>query len=49
MCLHYVQIKEVESQRANVSPHTAAYVTAKGMTVVNIPLMRGTVVVAVNE
>jgi hypothetical protein len=30
-------------------PHTAAYVTAKGMAVVYIPWMRGTVVVAINE
>jgi len=49
MFLHYVQVKQVESQRANMSPHTVAYLTAKGMTLVNIPLMRGTVVVAVNE
>ena len=48
MFLHYVQVKQVESQRANMSPHTAAYVTAKGMTAVNIPLMHGTVVVAIN-
>ena len=29
MFLHYVQVKQVKSQRANMSPHTAAYVTAK--------------------
>jgi len=49
MFLHYVQVKQVESQRANMSPQMAAYLTAKGMTVVNNPLMRGTVVVAINE
>jgi len=49
MFLHYVQVKQVESQRMNMSPNTAAYSTAKGMTVINIPLMRGTVVVAINE
>lgn len=49
MFLHYVQVKQVESQRANMSPHTVAYLTARGMTVVNIPLMRGTVMVAINE
>jgi len=32
-----------------MSPYTAAYITAKDMTVVNIPLMRGTVVVAIND